>query len=309
MVEGQQASRTLTLVVSVAARPQYGLRSRSLGFARQHPIGLIAGLALVVLGFIAIGADVVAPYSPTYQYFSYPLEPPGFVTRNGEVFLLGTDSNGRDVFSRVIHGARISLSIGFGAILIGTTGGLVLALLSAYRGGKTDMVIQRVMDSMLAIPVFLMAVMLVAVLGRGLAITALVIGITQIPRANRVIRSHALTIMQEPFIDAARAIGASEFRILTRYLAPNVMATVLIVASTSIGGAIVAESGLSFLGLAAGPPLASWGNMIGGDGRIFLETSPWLVIAPGVALSLMVLAFNFFGDAMRDALDPRLRGR
>jgi peptide/nickel transport system permease protein len=198
------------------------------------------------------------------------------------------------------------------AVLIGTLGGLLLGLVSGYRGGRVDVVLQRITDSMQAIPTIVLAMLLVASLGpagRNLFVTAIAIGTTQIPRANRVIRSNVLTVAGEDYVQAAKAIGASEARILFHHIMPNVMPTTLIVFSTSVGAAIVTEATLSFLGLAAPPPLATWGGMLTIQGRQFMVTAPWLLIAPAVALSVTVLAFNFLGDSVRDLLDPRMRGR
>ena len=183
-----------------------------------------------------------------------------------------------------------------------------MGMISGYRGGRMDMVLQRVADSMQAIPTLILAMLFVAVLGQSLVITALAIGITQIPRANRVIRSNVLSVIQEPYVEAAKAMGACEGRIIFQHIMPNVMATTLIVFSTSIGAAIVTGATLSFLGLAA-PPLATWGGMLSRQGRDYMMPAPWLVITPAIALSLTVLAFNFLGDSIRDVLDPRLRGR
>lgn len=274
---------------------------------RRQPPGVAAVAFLFLVAVCAIFAEVVAPFDPTAQNIREGLHPPLTIGRNDLFFFFGTDAQGRDVFSRVVHGARISLSVGFTAVAIGTLGGLALAVLSGYRGGRVDMVIQRVMDSIQAIPTLILAMMLVAVLGTSLVITALAIGVTQIPRANRVIRSNVLMVMAEPYVEAARSVGASSLRLMLRHILPNVMSTTLIVFSTSIGAAIVTEATLSFLGLAAPPPLATWGGMLTIQGRQYMLVAPWLLIVPAVALSLTVLAFNFLGDALRDALDPRLR--
>jgi ABC-type dipeptide/oligopeptide/nickel transport system permease subunit len=260
----------------------------------------------------AVFAEWLAPQDPTSQALRFALRPPGSPGANGTTFLLGSDSLGRDVFSRLIYGTRISLAIGVAAVLIGTIGGLLVGLFSGYRGGRTDTLIQRIMDSLQAIPTIVLAMLLVAGLGpagRNLAVTALAIGTTQIPRANRVIRSNVLTVAREDYVQAAKAVGASELRILFFHILPNVIPTTLIVFSTSVGTAIVTEATLSFLGLAAPPPLATWGGMLTIQGRQFMVTAPWLLIAPAVALSVTVLAFNFLGDSVRDLLDPRLRGR
>lgn len=277
--------------------------------ARLQPVGAIAALVLVVIVAVGVFANFVAPHDPTAQVIVDALLPPLGVGQSGVLYLLGTDALGRDVLSRLVYGARISLAVGVAAVCIGTIGGLALGVLSGYRGGRTDMLLQRVMDAMLAIPTLILALLLVAVLGKSLIITALAIGVTQIPRVNRIIRSSVLAIGHDPYIEAARSVGASELRIMLRHILPNVVPITLVVFSTSIGGAIVVEATLSFLGLAAPPPLASWGGMLSLDGQQFMLRAPWLLIAPATALSLTVLCFNFVGDAARDLLDPRLRNR
>jgi peptide/nickel transport system permease protein len=308
--------RTKPTQLAVAElRMPYAARSRLRGLGRvirQEPAGALAAVVILAIVFIAVFADAVAPQNPTAQALRFALRTPGSIGPNGEVSLLGTDSLGRDVFSRLVYGARISLAIGVAAVLIGTLGGLLVGLFSGYRGGLADVVIQRVMDSIQAIPTIVLAMLLVASLGpagRNLVVTAIAIGITQIPRANRVIRSNVLSVALEDYVQAAKAVGASEARIVFHHILPNVTPTTLIVFSTSVGAAIVTEATLSFLGLAAPPPLASWGGMLTIQGRQFMVTAPWLLIAPAVALSVTVLAFNFLGDSVRDVLDPRLRRR
>jgi len=290
-------------------RPRWRLLARLIRAAVQQPLGAFFFLVIALIAIAALFAEVVATHDPILPAVRYSLAPPGTVARDGSVFLLGTDPLGRDVYSRLIFGARISLAVGVAAVTIGTVGGLLLGMFSGYRGGRIDSVIQRLMDSVQAIPVLLLAIMLVAVLGTSIVITAVVIGVTQIPRANRVVRGNVLSVMQEPYVEAARAMGASGGRMLLQHIMPNVMASTIIVFSTSIGGAIVTEATLSFLGLAAAPPLATWGGMISLEGRQYMLHAPWLLIAPAAALSVAVLAFNFVGDAVRDMLDPRLRGR
>jgi peptide/nickel transport system permease protein len=279
---------------------------------KREPAGVLAALTVMAIVLVGVFADVVATHDPTAQALRFALRPPGSPGPNGSTYLLGSDSLGRDVFSRLVFGARISLALGVAAVLIGTVGGLLIGLFSGYRGGRVDMFIQRITDSVQAVPTIVLAMLLVASLGpagRTLAVTAIAIGVTQIPRANRVIRSNVLSVAREEYIQAAKAIGASESRILFQHILPNVVPTTLIVFSTSVGLAIVTEATLSFLGLAAPPPLATWGGMLTIQGRQFMVTAPWLMIEPAVALSVTVLAFNFLGDSVRDVLDPRLRGK
>lgn len=308
----QQGAQTLGIEVLTAAaqRPRQS-RFSGLGILiRKQPIGAMSAMFLLIIAFSGVFAEVVSTHDPVKQIPRDKLLAPGAISPiTGERYILGTDVLGRDQYSRVVHGARISLSIGVVAVLIGTIGGLFLGLITAYRGGNLDMIVQRIMDGKQAIPTLILAMLLVAVLGKALWITAVAIGITQIPSANRIIRSNALSVKQEAYIDAARAIGARESRILLQHLMPNVMATTLIVFSTSVGRAITTESTLSFLGLAASPPLVTWGGMMAGHGRQYMLIAPWLLAGPAVVLSLTVLAFNFLGDSIRDVLDPRLRGR
>lgn len=308
----QQESISNTAIEAMAKqamRPSHGALAGVRTFIRKQPIGTLAAVILGIITFSGIFAEVVSTTDPTAQTMRYALKPPLTMSTDGFIYWLGTDALGRDVFSRIVHGARISLAVGATAVMIGTVGGLFLGMLSGYRRGRLDMILQRVMDAKQAIPTLILAMMLVAVMGKALWVTAFAIGVTQIPRANRIIRSNTLSVVQEAYIDAAKAIGARESRILWQHIMPNVMATTLIVFSTSIGGAIVTEATLSFLGLAAPPPLATWGGMLTIQGRQYMLAAPWLLIIPAVALSLTVLCFNFLGDSIRDALDPRLRGR
>lgn len=313
VVQGQTLGRPLAGGVEMTAlRAVRSRRSRAMELVRRQPVGVLSAVVLLLIILAGIFAELVSPRDPSAQLLRDSLKPPGTLDRAGDAYLLGTDSLGRDVFTRILHGARISLAVGAAAVIIGTIGGLIIGIVSGYRGGRVDMVIQRVMDAVQAIPTLVLAMLLVASLGpagRNLIVTAIAIGITQIPRANRVIRSNVLSLSREVFVESAKAVGAPEARILVRHILPNVMATTLIVFSTSIGGAIVTEATLSFLGLAAPPPWVTWGGMLTIQGRQFMVAAPWLLIAPAVALSVTVLAFNFLGDAIRDEMDPRLRGR
>jgi ABC-type dipeptide/oligopeptide/nickel transport system permease subunit len=296
----------------VAQRASRKRRSRAIDLICRQPIGLLSAVVLLTIILAGVLADLISPRDPAAQLLRDSLKPPGTLDREGVIYWLGTDSLGRDVLSRIVHGARISLAVGGASVLIGTIGGLLIGLISGYRGGRLDLFIQRIMDSVQAIPTLVLATLLVASLGpsgRNLVVTAIAIGITQIPRANRVIRSNVLSVSREVFVESAKAVGAPEARIIFRHILPNVVATTLIIFSTSIGAAIVTEATLSFLGLAAPPPWVTWGGMLTIQGRQFMVSAPWLLIAPAIALSVTVLAFNFLGDAVRDEMDPRLRGR
>ncbi len=272
-----------------------------ISFAKKKPLGAVAGVLLLFLFAVAILADLVAPYDQSRQFYRYTLTPPS------QQFLLGTDQVGRDVLSRVMHGSRISLYVGFAAVGIGVTAGTIIGIVSGFFGGKADIIIQRVMDAILVFPFLLKAIVLVAILGPGLNNVVIAIAFSQMPRANRVVRGTVLAAKENQYVEAATAMGATKPRIMFRHILPNIFAPIAIITSVDLGGAIVTEATLSFLGFGVPPPFASWGGMLSIDSRPFLERAPWLALAPGAAISLSVLAFNLLGDALRDVLDPRLR--
>ncbi len=224
-------------------------------------------------------------------------------------FPLGTDPLGRDVLSRIVYGARVSLTVGFASVLLGTLMGTVLGLVSGYWEGTPDYVIQRAVDTTMAIPGIVLALAVMSVLGQSLTNILLVIPLVIAPGASRVVRGAVLAVKQHMFVDAALALGASPPRIVVLHLLPNVFAPILVIATVWLGNAIVIEAALSFLGLGTPPPTPTWGAMLSGEGRRNLETAPYLAIFPGMAISVVVLAFNMLGDALRDLLDPRLRNR
>jgi peptide/nickel transport system permease protein len=273
-------------------------------FLRRRPLGAIGLFLMILMIFAAIFADRIAPYDPTALSFADLLVPPS------PEHLMGTDNFGRDVFSRVLYGARTALLVGFVASIVGCTAGLVLGVVGAYLGGKWDSVIQRSMDVLLAFPLIVIAIAVVAALGTGegkIGNVIAAITLPIIPRVARVVRSSALSVVQMPYIEAARAVGTGAARIMFKHVAPNVFAPYLIMLTAFLGQAILLEASLSFLGLGVFEPTPSWGLMLRGAGMQFLERAPWLAIAPGVAISMAVFGFNLFGDSLRDALDPRLR--
>jgi peptide/nickel transport system permease protein len=273
-------------------------------FLRQRPLGAIGLFLMLLMIFAAIFADQIAPYDPTALSFKDLLVPPS------PDHLFGTDNFGRDVFSRLLFGARTALLVGFVASIVGCTLGLVLGVVGAYLGGKWDSLIQRSMDVLLAFPLIVIAIAVVAALGTGEGkITNVIAAITLpiVPRVARVVRSSALSVVQMPYIEAARSVGTGAVRIMFKHVAPNVFAPYLIMMTAFLGQAILLEASLSFLGLGVFEPTPSWGLMLRGAGMQFLERAPWLAIAPGVAISMAVFGFNLFGDSLRDALDPRLR--
>lgn len=274
---------------------------RILRLARRQPLGLL-GLAMIVFVVLAaILAPWVAPYRPNSTEFDL-LKAPSWAHP------FGTDRLGRDVLTRVLHGARISMAVGFGSVAIGTVAGMVIGLASGYYGGWFDAICQRLVDTMLAFPYLVLAMFIGAVAGRGTGVLIWVIGIAIAPGVVRVVRGSVLAEQARDYVLAARAMGASAPRVMLRHILPNVMAPITVIATTLLAAAILAEAALSFLGLGVAPPTASWGGDLSGSSRDFFEVAPWMAIFPGLALSFAVMGFNFFGDALRDVLDPKLKG-
>jgi len=272
-------------------------------FARRQPVGAASGAMLVGVVLIAVFAPTVARYEPTQVFRGEALLPPS------SSHWLGTDDVGRDVWARIIFGTRISVTVGLVPVTIAVLLGWLIGLTSGYFGGWFDLLVQRVIDAWIAFPTLILAITLAAVMKPGIQNVLIAITVIFIPGAVRVVRSVTLPLTESPFVEAARALGASHARILLRHILPNTVAVVLIIGSISIAGAILTESGLSFLGIGIQPPTTSWGQMLSGSGRARLNDAPWIGIAPGVAIGIVVLAANLFGDALRDHLDPRLRGR
>lgn len=277
------------------------LRRGVVDFIRRRPLGTFGAVIILVMIFGAVFADVVAPYGPHDGEFT------GLPTPPGPDHLVGTDSFGRDVFSRLIYGSQTALLVGFSSSLVGSTVGLLLGVVGAYFGGKVDELIQRLMDVLISFPLIVIAIAVVAALGPGTSNVIIAVTIPVIPRVARVVRSSALAIVRMPYIEAARSVGVRAPRIMFRHIVPNVFASYLIMVTAFLGQAILLEASLSFLGLGVVEPEPAWGLMLRGQGMTFLEQAPWLAIAPGVAISLSVFGFNLFGDSLRDALDPRLR--
>ena len=267
----------------------------------RSPVGAASAVGIVVLVFSAIFASVIAPYDPIAISLD-KFQSPNFQHP------MGTDNVGRDVFSRVIHGSRISLYVAFLAVTFGTLVGCAVGLISGFVGGWVDLLTQRIIDAMLAFPGLVLAMALVAVLGPSTTNGLLAISVVIIPGNSRVIRSAVLSVKESTYVEAAYATGAGPLRVMLRHILPQVVAPILILVSTVLGGAILIETSLSFLGLGTQPPEPSWGQMLSGSGREFMEQAPWLAIFPGAAISVTVLSFNMLGDVVRDVLDPRLRG-
>lgn len=285
-----------------ARRGQTNRLARLARVAQRKPLGSISFLVILAMVIMAIAAPLVAPHDPNELRPSARLQAPN------TTFLLGTDQVGRDVLSRLIYGARVSIWVGIMAIVIGTGSGVVIGLVSGFAGGKLDLIVQRVVDAVLAFPGLILALVLVTVLGPGLEKLFIAVGVSIAPGQSRVVRSAVLSIKENVYVEAGRAVGATNTRLLLKYLLPNVMPIIIVLASLLLGAAILIEAGLSFLGLGVQPPTPSWGNMLSAEGRRYMELAPWMAVFPGACIMLVVLAFNLFGDMLRDILDPRLRG-
>jgi len=268
---------------------------------RRKPLGAVSAAVIVTLVLTAIFADVLAPFDPVETRPEIRLQAPS------RAHAFGTDDIGRDVLSRVIHGARISLWVGLLAVGIGTFAGMIIGLLCGYCEGRLDLLLQRVMDAVQAIPGLMLALAIVSVLKPNTTNAMLAIAIVIIPGNSRIVRGAVLSTKQNRYVEAAHAIGCRHPRIILSHILPNVTAPILVIASIWLGNAILIEATLSFLGLGTQPPTPSWGLMLSSTGRAFMEQAPWLAIFPGLAISLAVLGFNMFGATLRDAWDPKLR--
>ena len=271
-------------------------------FVRGKPLGAVGGAIVLVLVLVAVLAPVLSPYDPR----STPGKP--WQSPNSE-FLLGTDSIGRDVLSRLISGARISLYVGLGSVLVGITSSFIIGVSLSYAGGIIDMVAQRVVDALMSLPGLLIALAIMAVVTASMNTVILAIVIGMIAPVIRTVRSQVLSLKELDYVTAARAIGARPSRIIFRHIVPNCLATYLVLATYYLGFAIIIEASLSFLGVGTPPDQPSWGGMLVEASRAHVKAGPWLAIFPGLALFVVVMGFNLLGDALRDVLDPRLRGR
>jgi peptide/nickel transport system permease protein len=271
-------------------------------FVRSSPLGTIAAVLLIVLILVAIFADQLAPFDPLVADYSVSRSPPT------AEHVFGADQLGRDTLSRIIHGARVSLFVAIVSVLIGDTLGLLWGILSGYLGGRFDLVSQRILDTLLSFPGLILAMLLLVGLGAGLSTVITAIAVTRVPLATRVIRSVVLSLRNLAYVEAARALGSSNLRIMALHILPQCIAPLLVIVSANIGVAITTEAALSFLGIGVPPPTPTWGNMLGGVLAESFKPPWWLVVYPGVFLTATVLAANLFGDAIRDFLDPKLRG-
>ena len=272
-------------------------------FILRKPLGAVGGLLLLIFMVVAVFAPLLATHDPDLNNYRARISAPS------AQHWFGTDDFGRDIYSRVIHGTRLSMYVGVFSTLLGTAIGALAGLVSGFWGGRVDQVVQRCADVMFTIPGLVLAMVIVTMLGPSMLNVILAIAIPRLPNANRVIRATVLAVKESPYIEAARAIGGSSGRIMWRHLLPNVMAPYIVVATASLGSAILVEASLSFLGLGVPPPAPSWGRMLSLEGMRYFETAPWMAIFPGLFISGAVFGANLFGDALRDILDPKLRGR
>jgi peptide/nickel transport system permease protein len=270
-------------------------------FVRKNPLGAAGGALMLVLVVAALFADVFATHNPVRTSSRVLVAP-------GAEFWLGSDNLGRDLYSRVVHGARISLTVGLASTLLGAVVGGLVGLLSGYVGGKTDLIAQRLMDVMQALPILVLALVLAAALGPSLTNTIVAISVVIAPRAARVVRASVLSIREFAYVESARAVGVGHLRVAFRHILPNTFGPFVVLVTAQLGGAILVEAALSFLGLGIPEPYPSWGRMLSIAAAEYAQKAPWLVIYPGLAISLAVFGTNLLGDALRDTLDPRLRG-
>ncbi len=286
---------------SAVLRPQPTATEAVVRFIRTKPLGAAGAFIILTMLFVAAFATALAPYDP------YAADYAAQFARPSAEHWFGTDEFGRDLLSRIMYGARIALFVGFTASFAGCTIGALLGVISAYWGGRLDLILERVMDVLLAFPQLILALAIASILGPAVQNVVIAISIPIIPRAARVVRSTALSVKENVYVEAVQALGASRPRIVLQHIVPNVAAPYIIIVTAQLGGAILAEAALSYLGLGAAEPTPSWGLMLSGSAPSYAEKAPWIAIFPGIAISLGVFGFNLFGDSLRDALDPKLR--
>ena len=270
--------------------------------AVRKPLGAIGAVIVGALLLMAVFAEVIAPYPYDEAIRGARLKPPS------AAHWLGTDNLSRDLWSRIVYGARVSVTVGFATIALGTLLATAIGVSSGYLGGVYDLAVQRVVDAWMSFPYLVIILSVMAVLGPGLLNVVLSLSVIVAATNSRVIRGATIAVSQHAYVEAARAMGGSHTRIILRHILPNVLATIIILATIGLGAVILAESALSFLGFGVPPPYPSWGAMLSGSGRTYMYRAPWMAIWPGLAISLAVFGFNMLGDALRDLLDPRLRG-
>jgi len=296
------AVRPAEIAVVALARPRPGVWPVTARFLRKKPLGAAGGVLMLVMALTAVFADVLQTHDPIATNAAYTLGAP-----NAEHWL-GTDHLGRDIYSRIVHGARVSLIVGLASTLLGSVLGGLIGLLSGYIGGKTDLIAQRVLDILQGLPLLVLALVMSAALGPAIHNVVIAISIPIIPRAARVIRSSVLSIREMQYVEAARSLGVRHLRIAFRHILPNTVGPFIVLCTAQLGSAILVEATLSFLGLGVPEPYPSWGRMLSVSAAEYAQKAPHLVLFPGIAISLAVFGSNLLGDALRDVLDPRLRG-
>ncbi|HKQ63554.1 MAG TPA: ABC transporter permease [Methylomirabilota bacterium] len=290
-----------TASATLAPKPTFaGVVAR---FARTKPLGAAGAVIILGMLFLAVFAQALAPYDPYVGDYGAQFQRPG------AEHWFGTDEFGRDVLSRIMYGARIALFVGFAASLIGCTIGAFLGVISAYWGGRVDLLLERLMDILLAFPQLILALAIASILGPAVQNVVIAISIPVIPRVARVVRATALSVKENVYVEAVQALGATRRRVILQHIIPNIAAPYIIMLTAQLGAAILAEAALSYLGLGAAEPTPSWGLMLSGSAPSYAEKAPWIALFPGIAISLGVFGFNLFGDSLRDALDPKLKGR
>jgi peptide/nickel transport system permease protein len=299
------ADVALTPPTAAQARPRRP--NLVLNFVRKEPLGFIGFLIILLYFALAFGAYWISPFHPEEIDFAAMLAAPS------PEHPMGTDQYGRDVFSRLVYGSRTAMAVGILSAFLGCTAGALIGATSGYFGGRIDNLIQRVVDIMLAFPIIILAMVVVAVLGKKLLFgidmnLIIAIAFPMVPKMARIARSSTLSIVQMPYIDAARAAGYSHTRIILRHIAPNIVAPYLVMVTAFIAQAILLEASLSFLGLGVTEPTPAWGLMLSGASADFYKAAPWMILFPGIAITLAVFAFNLFGDSLRDWLDPKMKG-
>ena len=290
------------LEVAAPARGEPGVWAVVWRFARKKPLGAAGGVLMLVMVVTAVFADLLATHDPIATDAAFTLGRP--VASHW----FGTDHLGRDIYSRIVHGARVSLIVGVASTLLGSVLGGIVGLLSGYAGGKTDLVTQRVLDILQGLPLLVLALVMSASLGPSVQNVIIAISIPIVPRAARVIRSSVLSIREMQYVEAARALGVRHLRVAFRHILPNTMGPFIVLCTAQLGSAILVEATLSFLGLGVPEPYPSWGRMLSVSAAEYAQKAPHLVLFPGIAISLAVFGSNLLGDALRDTLDPRLRG-
>ena len=270
---------------------------------REKPLGAFGAIFCIIFLFAGIFADVIAPYG--YNQ----IMPINRMKAPSASFWFGTDNLGRDIFSRILYGARLSVIIGLSSAMLSTVIALVIGIVSGYLGGKLDMIVQRFVDAWLSFPPLVILIVIVAVVGPGMLTVIGILGIQGGIGASRIIRSSVLSVREQSYVHAAQSIGGTKLRVMLRHILPNVMAPVIVLFTLGVGNAILAESALSFLGFGVPPPAPTWCGMLTGSSRNYMYLAPWMALAPGICLTLVVFSINMFGDALRDLLDPRMRNR